>query len=81
MTISLSFKVTERLKAEAAARGVSPDVLADQLLDEALSDRAATLAAVRDSLDEAEADYRKNGGVSLEAVRAEISARIGGHGR
>lgn len=81
MSISLSVKVTERLKAEAASRGVTPDALADQLLDEALTDQAATLAAIKASLDEAETDYRKNGGVSLDAVRAEISARISAHGR
>ena len=77
MTVTLPEDLTRELEAEVAA-GRAKSV--EAVVTAAVRAHLATVAELRRSLDEAEADYRENGGVAWEDVKARLSKRLDGEG-
>ncbi len=66
--------IEELVEAEIAA-GYAKD--AQSLVASAVRGHLERLKILRQSLDEAEADYRENGGTPWDVVRADLTARLG----
>ena len=67
-------KELETLVEAEVAAGRAPDVTT--LVASAVRGHLEQLAALRQSLDEAEADYDTNGGVAWNKVRKDLTARL-----
>lgn len=71
--ITLPRDVEDLVEAEVAA-GYAPD--AQTLVASAVRGHLEQLAILRQSLDEAKADFLENGGIAVSEVRAELMARL-----
>lgn len=73
MTITLPPELEQQIEAEVAAGRAKS---AEGLVADAVRAHLAGLADLRQTLDEAEEDYRKNGGVPWEDVKTRLAQRL-----
>lgn len=73
MTVTLPPDLERELEAEVAAGRLKS---VEAFVTSAVRAQLASLTDLRQSLDEAEDDYRRNGGIRWEEVKARIASRF-----